>query len=102
MAVATSPPPLQAVLNFTTILSESRRVIKSQLSHFLALTFLFLLPLSVASTTYSTLQFLFADAAIECHNKFLNRTATGISTFSLSALPDQSPTPPFRPSTANP
>ncbi|GMN21310.1 hypothetical protein TIFTF001_050122, partial [Ficus carica] len=81
MAVATSPRPQQAVLNFTTVLSESRRVIKSQLSHFLALTFVFLLPLSVSSIAYSTLGFLFSDAAVDSHNKFLNRTANGTSTF---------------------
>ncbi|KAM6572040.1 hypothetical protein CsatA_016120 [Cannabis sativa] len=50
----TSPPP--STLNLIKVLSTSRRIIHIQLSHFTALSFLFILPFAIAAAVYPILQ----------------------------------------------
>ncbi|KAL3731650.1 hypothetical protein ACJRO7_028518 [Eucalyptus globulus] len=58
MATATptpSPPPPPPAAYFWTVLSESRRILKAHSRHFLALSVLFLLPLSFCVAAYPIL-----------------------------------------------
>ncbi|XP_010066878.2 uncharacterized protein LOC104453921 [Eucalyptus grandis] len=58
MATATpppSPPPPPPPADFWTVLSESQRILKAHSRHFLALSVLFLLPLSFCVAAYPTL-----------------------------------------------
>lgn len=50
-----TPPPPPPPADFCTVISESRRILKAHSRHFLALSVLFLLPLSFAVTVYPTL-----------------------------------------------
>ncbi|KAF8021430.1 hypothetical protein BT93_G1766 [Corymbia citriodora subsp. variegata] len=52
--MATTTPPLPAA-DFCTVISESRRILKAHSRHFLALSVLFLLPLSFSVAAYPTL-----------------------------------------------
>ncbi|KAM5567285.1 hypothetical protein ABKV19_015406 [Rosa sericea] len=56
-AMATPSPPL----NLRRILTESKRIINANPRHFLALSVVFLLPISVSSFVYPTLQNLIAE-----------------------------------------
>ncbi|OMO71888.1 hypothetical protein COLO4_27962 [Corchorus olitorius] len=72
-AMAT-PPPQPFKLNLWTILTESERIIKAHSRHFLALSFLFLLPLSISFSAYPYLHQLInpqpstVPTAVETHN----------------------------------
>ncbi|KAL3731658.1 hypothetical protein ACJRO7_028524 [Eucalyptus globulus] len=50
-----SPPPPPPPADFWTVLSESQRILKAHSRHFLALSVLFLLPLSFCVAAYPTL-----------------------------------------------
>uniref|UniRef100_A0A2P2IQJ3 Transmembrane protein n=1 Tax=Rhizophora mucronata TaxID=61149 RepID=A0A2P2IQJ3_RHIMU len=71
--MATAPsPPLR--LNLCTLLTESKRIIKAHSRHFLALSVLFLLPLSFSVTVYPTLQNLVNQSAAQNAKVLLSRT----------------------------
>ncbi|KAK4788294.1 hypothetical protein SAY86_019613 [Trapa natans] len=57
MAAYPSPPPPSALpaLNFVTVISEARRIINAHSRHFLALSVLFLLPVSFSFAVYPAL-----------------------------------------------
>ncbi|OMO71931.1 hypothetical protein COLO4_27959 [Corchorus olitorius] len=56
-----TPPPEPFQLNLSTIQSESGRIIKAQKRHFLSLSFLFLLPISVSFSAIPFLNQLFSQ-----------------------------------------
>ncbi|KAJ4823423.1 hypothetical protein Tsubulata_027720 [Turnera subulata] len=61
------PPPLQ--LDLCTVLSESKRIINAHSRHFLALSVLFLLPLSFSLTVFPTLQLLLLSHSSTLNSK---------------------------------
>ncbi|CAN1152720.1 hypothetical protein LINPERPRIM_LOCUS29106 [Linum perenne] len=69
--MASHPP-----LDFSAVLSESKRIINAHSRHFLALSVLFLLPLSFSVTVYSTV-----------HNLLLHRHPSGHPPKSLLSKP---------------
>ncbi|CAI0390975.1 unnamed protein product [Linum tenue] len=69
---AQPPPPL----DFSAVLSESKRIINAHSRHFLALSVLFLLPLSFSVTVFSTV-----------HNLLLHRHPSGHRPESLLSRP---------------
>ncbi|OWM75915.1 uncharacterized protein LOC116212248 [Punica granatum] len=56
------PPPPVPALDFLTVISEARRIVNAHSRHFLALSVLFLLPLSFSLTVYPTLLSLTSSA----------------------------------------
>ncbi|PON54183.1 Transmembrane protein [Parasponia andersonii] len=63
-----------STLNLIKVLSESRRIIKGQLRLFVTLSFLFILPFSIAATVYPIIQSPFPDAISK---SFLNLIGFG-------------------------
>ncbi|OIW10274.1 hypothetical protein TanjilG_28025 [Lupinus angustifolius] len=70
--MATTPPP---TLNFCTVLSESKRIINAHSRHFLALSVIFLLPLSFSLIVSPTLFHLLSPSS-DSHIHILLRTPT--------------------------
>ncbi|KDP41250.1 hypothetical protein JCGZ_15657 [Jatropha curcas] len=66
-AVAAAPP----TLDLCTVLIESKRIINAHSRHFLALSVLFLLPLSFSLTVYPTLQNLLSKSSTSNSKIFL-------------------------------
>ncbi|KAM1960829.1 hypothetical protein FF2_020865 [Malus domestica] len=64
--VTPSPP-----LTICTVLNESKRMVNAHSCHFLALSVLFLLPLTFSSTVYPTIQNLLADRVPDNSKIFL-------------------------------
>ncbi|KAF8021431.1 hypothetical protein BT93_G1767 [Corymbia citriodora subsp. variegata] len=81
--MATRPPPPAA--DFCTVISESRRILKAHSRHFLALTVLFLLPLSFSIVIYPTLHRLLLNSS-SSSNPFLDQALLGRSPLLLSPL----------------
>ncbi|PON54182.1 Transmembrane protein [Parasponia andersonii] len=69
MAATTSPPP---TLNLCAVLSESKRILNAHSRHFLALSVLFLLPLSFSFIVFPTLQNLLASPIPDNSQIFLS------------------------------
>ncbi|XP_022727427.1 uncharacterized protein LOC111283231 [Durio zibethinus] len=70
-----TPPPLPLPVDFCAILSESKRIINAHSRHFLALSVLFLLPLSFSFSAYHAVYQLFSQSStptIETHLSFLS------------------------------
>ncbi|KAL5553711.1 hypothetical protein UlMin_041112 [Ulmus minor] len=72
--MATSPPP---PLNLCVVLSESKRIINAHSRHFLALSVLFLLPLSFSFIVFPTLQNLLTDPTPNNSKIFINLSDSG-------------------------
>ncbi|KAE8730003.1 hypothetical protein F3Y22_tig00003041pilonHSYRG00498 [Hibiscus syriacus] len=74
-AMATlTPPPTAVHIDLWPILSESKRIINAHSRHFLALSVLFLLPLSFSFSAYPFIDKLFSQSSppsIESHFSFL-------------------------------
>ncbi|KAI4328495.1 hypothetical protein L6164_020846 [Bauhinia variegata] len=64
---------LEAPLDIWSVLSESKRIINAHSRHFLALSVIFLLPLSFSLIVYPTLQELLNDSLINPTPRFLLR-----------------------------
>ncbi|KAI3429183.1 uncharacterized protein J3R85_008609 [Psidium guajava] len=71
--MATPPPPPPAA-DFRTVISESRRILRAHSRHFLALSVLFLLPLSFSIAVYPTLQRLLLDSSSSSSNPYHAQT----------------------------
>ncbi|KAJ8760978.1 hypothetical protein K2173_022016 [Erythroxylum novogranatense] len=77
-----SPPPL----NLCTTLTESKRILNAHSRHFLALSVLFLLPLSFSLTVYPTLQNLIAHSSRHNPRILLSHSAAFHETHVTSKL----------------
>ncbi|XP_030548036.1 uncharacterized protein LOC115753532 [Rhodamnia argentea] len=85
--MATPPPPPPAA-DFCTVISESRRILKAHSRHFLALSVLFLLPISFSLAVYPTLQRLLLDSS-SSSNPYHAQTLLRHSLLLLNQPPQQ-------------
>ncbi|KAM7269147.1 hypothetical protein ACFE04_024644 [Oxalis oulophora] len=90
MATATSeprtPPPPPSLRNFCAALSESKRIIDAHSRHFLALSVLFLLPISFSVVVYPTIQHQLLNGDNSLHNSKTSLSKTPQITFTAKFI----------------